>query len=186
MGEAGDGLEAVRIARQLQPDVAVVDAQLPRLSGVEVVRSVRDVSPRTEIVVLTAHDDEFTVSAMLRAGARGYMVKDSPVTDLVRAIRGASVGKAVLDPSIAGLVVNLFKDGRQASTADSTLTLREREIFKLVADGNTSRDIASELGLSPKTIDNCRATILRKLNARNRAEAISIGLRQGILSVPMA
>jgi DNA-binding NarL/FixJ family response regulator len=184
VGEAGDGLEAVRLARQLFPDVAVVDAQLPRLSGQEVVRSIRESCPRTEVVVLTMYDDEYTVSGMLKAGARSYLLKESAVIDLARAIRAAVAGQSVLDPAITSTVVSIFKAGVQINANDNELTPREREIFKLISDGQTSREIAAELGLSAKTIDNCRAHILQKLNARNKAEAIAIGLRRGLIQIP--
>jgi NarL family two-component system response regulator LiaR len=182
VGEAGDGIEAVRLARQLLPDVAVVEAQLPRLSGSDVVRTIRELCPKTEVIVLTMNDDEYTVSGMLKAGARSYLLKESAASDLARAVRGAMVGQSVLDPAITGTVISIFKDGLR-SHDDDRLAPREREIFKLITDGKTSREIAAELALSPKTIDNCRANILRKLNARNKAEAIVIGLRRGLVQV---
>ena len=180
VGEAGNGYEGLRLARQLLPDVVVVDRDLQQLSGLEVVRDLRRSCPRTEIIVLTTYDDSHTIFEMLKAGARSYLLKDSDGIDLVRAIRGAANGQSVLDPGITAAVVSMFKDGLVSPTNDE-LTSREREIFKLISIGKTSREIAATLDLSPKTIDNCRARILEKLHARNKTEAIVVGLRMGLI-----
>jgi DNA-binding NarL/FixJ family response regulator len=185
VGEAGNGLDGLRLARQLLPDVAIVDCQLPQLSGLDVVRGIRQTCPRTEVIVLTMYDDSHTVFGMLRAGARSYLLKESAAIDLARAIRGAAVGQSVLDPGITATVISMFKDGLRPH-ADDELTAREHEVFKLISIGKTSREIAVGLALSPKTIDNCRARILDKLHARNKAEAIVTGLRLGILEFASA
>jgi DNA-binding NarL/FixJ family response regulator len=185
VGEAADGLEGLRLARLLEPDVVVVDYQLPLLSGLEVVRGIRQTCPGTEVIVLTMFDDSHTIFGMLKAGARSYLLKESAAIDLARAIRRAAVKQSVLDPAITGKVISMFKDGVRPH-ADDELTPRERDVFKLMSAGQTSREIAFGLSLSPKTIDNCRARILDKLHARNKAEAIMTGVRLGLIEFATA
>ena len=186
VGEAGDGLEAVRLAKQLQPNVVVMDAQLPGLSGAQATRAIRQACPRTEVLVLTMHDSSHFVFTMLKAGARGYLLKESASTELANAIRTVNRGQSVLHPTVARLVVEQVNQAELPITSDDTLTLREREIFELIAAGKTSREIAEQLGLSVKTVDNCRAHILQKLHARNKVEAITIGLQRGLIQVATA
>ncbi|MGH2461474.1 MAG: response regulator [Chloroflexota bacterium] len=181
IGEAGDGLQAVRLAKQLAPDVVVMDAQMPGLSGTQATRAIRQASPRSEVLVLTMHDSSFTVFGMLKAGARGYLLKESAGADLADAIRAVHRGQSVLHPAVARMVVEQINQADLPLTDDDELTPREREIFELIASGRTSREIAEKLGLSAKTVDNCRAHILQKLHARNKAEAITIGLQRGLL-----
>ena len=183
IGEAADGVQAVRSAKQLMPDVVVMDAQMPGLSGTQATRAIRQACPRTEVLVLTMHDSSYTVFGMLKAGARGYLLKESASTDLADAIRAVHRGQSVLHPAVARMVVEQINQAELPVTEDDELTLREREIFELIAVGKTSREIAEKLGLSAKTVDNCRAHILQKLHARNKAEAITIGLQRGLLQV---
>lgn len=179
--ETGDGLEAVKVAREHKPDVVVMDAHLPSQSGVEATRAIRKQSPNVEVIALTMHDSPDLVFGMLRAGARGYLLKDVAAPDLVNAIRMVSRGQSALHPLIAHLVIEEVTRAQQSSTIADGLTLREREIFELIAEGKTSREIGLELSLSMKTIDNYRAQIIQKLNAKNKAEAIMIGFQRGLL-----
>ncbi len=181
IGEAGDGLEAVRLARQLQPDVVVMDVQLPGLPGPQATRAIRQACPRTGVLVLTMHDSSYTVFGMLKAGARGYLLKESAGSDLADAIRTVHRGQSVLHPTIARMVIEQINQVDLPSADDDELSPREQEIFRLIAAGKTSREIAEKLGLSAKTIDNCRARILQKLHARNKAEAITIGVQRGLI-----
>ena len=183
VGEAADGLVGVRLAKQLLPDVVVMDAQMPGLSGAQATRAIRQACPRVEILVLTMHDSSHCVFGMLKAGARGYLLKEAAGTDLAQAIRAVGRGQSVLHPTVARLLVEQVNQAELPQTEDDELTLREREIFELIAAGKTSKEIAAKLGLSAKTVDNCRAHILQKLHARNKAEAITIGLQRGLLQM---
>ncbi len=180
IGETGDGREAVRLARQLEPDVVVMDVQLPGLSGADATRAICQSCPRVGVLALTMHDNSHYVLAMMKAGARSYLLKESAGPDLANAIRATSRGQSVLDPAVAGTVVEILRDVRPPRSASDELTAREREIFELIALGYTSREIAAKLGLAAKTVDNCRSRILQKLGARNKAEAVAIGLQQGL------
>ena len=182
VGEAADGPEAVRLARRLRPDVVVMDLALPGLSGIEATRAIRQDNPRVEVLALTMYDSDHHVLETLRAGARSYLLKESAGANLADAIRSTRAGQAVLDPAVAQLVVELVRTVPGGRADPEELTARERDIFERVAGGRTSREIAADLGLSPKTIDNYRATIVRKLHARNRAEAIANGIQRGLIS----
>jgi DNA-binding NarL/FixJ family response regulator len=182
VGEASDGREAIEKARALAPDVIVMDLQLPGLAGIEATRSIRQINPGIEVLALTMYEDEHHVVETLRAGARSYLLKESAGTDLVGAIRATHAGRSVLDPSVASLVVNAMRDPGTRRADSDALSARERNIFALIASGRTSREIGEELGLSAKTIDNYRAAIARKLDARNWAEAVAHGIKRGLLA----
>lgn len=181
--EASDGFQAVRLAKEHLPDVMVMDAQLPGLSGVEATRAIRQACPRTEVLVMTMHDNSHFVISMLKAGARGYLLKESAAPDLANAIRAVNRGQSVLHPSITRIVVDQVNSGNSQLTGADALTYRERQILELVAAGKTSREIAAMLGLSVKTVDNHRTHILQKLQARNKVEAITIAMQRGLIQM---
>jgi len=159
-----------------------MDVRMPGLSGTDATKAIRRISPQTQVLVLTMHDSPALVLEMLRAGACGYLLKESAGGELAEAIRATSRGQPVFTPEIARTVVHSLGDAPPDD--EDELTPREREIFELVAQGKTSREIAQQLSLSTKTVDNCRTTILQKLHARNRVEAIAVGLQRGLLSLP--
>lgn len=174
VGTAADGRQAVALARDLQPDVVVMDVQMPELNGIEATRQITADSPHTGVVVLTMSEDDATVFAAMRAGALGYLLKGANQTEILRAITAVSKGEAIFGAVIARRVAEYFQPtGRAATeTAFPTLTAREREILDLLAAGRSNGDIASVLFLSPKTVRNNVSNVFAKLHVADRAEAI--------------
>ena len=183
VGETGDAAEGVQAVEALQPDVVIMDVELPNTSGIAATEAIRRVAPRTQVLALTMHRDAKSVITMLRAGALGYLLKVSSRTELAAAIRKVSLGQAVLDPAIARIVIDEISPSTDPGAPPNVLTARELEILELVAAAKSSRQIGERLGLSPKTVDNVRAHIIRKLRARNKLEAVTIALQQGLIHV---
>ncbi len=183
VGEAADGLDAIKQARELTPDVIVMDNGLPGMTGTEVTRMLTTTAPSVKVLALTMYEDSESVFAMLKAGAKGYILKQSAVQDVADAIRSVQRGQSALDPSVARQVIDQVSRRDTPTHPDDELTPRERSILQLVAEGRTSREIGKQLGLSARTVDNYRAHILEKLQARNRVEAITVALRRGWIQV---
>jgi two-component system response regulator NreC len=183
VGDSGDGVEAVRAVQELMPDVVIIDVELPDSSGVAATEVIRRVAPQTQVLALTMRRDAKSVITMLKAGALGYLLKTSTRVELIAAIRKVSTGQAVLDSAIARIVIDELAPPVDPSTTLNVLTVRELEVLDLVAAAKSSRQIAASLGLSPKTVDNVRASIIRKLRARNKLEAVTIALQQGLIHV---
>ncbi|MBI2941906.1 MAG: response regulator transcription factor [Chloroflexi bacterium] len=183
IAEASDGQQAVRLARELLPDVVLMDANLPGMSGLQATRSIGQSCPRINVLALTMHEDSDFVFGMLKAGARGYILKQAAVTELANAIRSVSHGQSALDPKIARLVVECINHPDFPTHPDDELSTREKEILQLIATGRTSKEIGDMLGLAAKTVDNYRTNILGKLGARNKVEAITIALQRGLIQV---
>lgn len=171
-GVACSGEEAVAMAAQLQPNVVLMDLQLPAMSGIEATRAIISASPATKILVLTLFEDEESVLLALRAGARGYVLKDAEEADLLGAVRAVARGEAIFSQAVAGRVLAFFAQPRPAPTVFPALTDREREILALVAQGHPNPSIARALSLSPKTVANYVSTIFAKLQVADRAEAM--------------
>jgi DNA-binding NarL/FixJ family response regulator len=182
VGEAADGLEAVAQALRLRPDVAIVDISMPRLNGIEVVRRLHAELPGTRTLVLTMHEEDEYVLHVVRAGAAGYLLKDSAVSDLIQAVRDVHAGKRHFGANAARVLAEAISQP-QADPGDpyGRLTTREREIFHLVVEGATSKEIARRLDISVKTAENHRANILDKLGVRNTAELVRYAVRKGLL-----
>jgi two-component system response regulator NreC len=186
VAEAGDGLEAVQLAAQLRPDVAVVDLTMPRLNGVEAIRQIKRDTPDTEVVVLSVHDSEAYVVQALRAGAAGYVLKRNAATELAAAIRAAHDGQAYLHPSIARRVIDDYLSRIHASEHAVTepherLTPREREVLQLAAEGHSTRAIAGLLCLSTKTVEHHRASLMTKLGLHGQTELVKYAIRAGLV-----
>ncbi|MGA1994399.1 MAG: response regulator transcription factor [Bryobacteraceae bacterium] len=184
-GEAENGREAVRLALERKPDVAVLDIGMPELNGIEACRQIREVSPATEVVMLSMHSDETYVLRALRAGARAYLLKDSAESDLARAIRAAAEGKSFFSPAVGKVLLEDYMRKLERTGAEDSYDLlspREREVFQLVAEGKSSKEIAALLHLSVYTVETHRARIMQKLNLRGMPELILYAVRKGIIS----
>ena len=174
VGEAATGDEAVTAARDLQPDVVLMDLNMPGLDGIAATRRVVDTSPHIAVLVLTMVDDDAAVFDALRAGARGYLLKGANRAEIVRAVRAVASGEAIFGPDVARRLMAFFTAPRPATVPDvfPELTEREREILELIARGHSNQQITDRLVLSPKTIRNHVSNIFSKLQVRDRAEAI--------------
>jgi two-component system response regulator NreC len=185
LGEANDGREAVSLAEALHPDVAVLDITMPNLNGIEAARQISDKQPNVAIVVLSMHADEGYVLRALKAGARGYLLKESPEGDFVSAIRSVSEGKAFFSPAVSRLLVEDYVRRLQDKDIEDSyelLTSREREILQLIAEGKSNKDVANMLNLSLYTVETHRSNILEKLNLHSVPELILYAVRKGVIS----
>ncbi len=180
VGEAQTGREAVSESRRLKPDVVVMDIAMSDLNGIEATRQICDESSSTKIVALSMHKDSVYVREILRAGARGYLVKDSDDEDLVRAIRVVYRGEAFLSPAISDAVLSDYR--RHVSNPVDLLTSREREVLTMIAEGKTNKEIASSLNLSVYTVESHRGSVMEKLNLHNTGDIVRFALRNGLIS----
>jgi DNA-binding NarL/FixJ family response regulator len=182
VGEAGDGAEAVEKATKLKPDVVVLDVSMPHLNGIEAARRIRDALPRTRVLVLTMHDDEEYVLKMVRAGASGYLLKDSAASELLAAIRALKAGKASFGPHATRALAEAYQSDRPLPEDPfERLTDREREIFQLVVEGKTNAQIAEMLFISPKTVDNHRTRMMEKLGVHGTAELVRFAAKHKLI-----
>jgi RNA polymerase sigma factor (sigma-70 family) len=185
VGEAEDGRKAVTLAASLNPDVAVLDIGMPNLNGIEAAKQITQAEPRTAVVVLSMHRDETYILRALKAGVRGYLLKDSAESDLVRAIRAVAEGKSFFSPAVSKVLLEDYMRKLQRTGAEDSydlLTPREREILQLVAEGKSSKEIASTLNLSVYTVETHRANIMEKLKLKSLPELILYAVRKGIIS----
>jgi len=186
VGEAADGLEAVRLAERVQPDVLVLDLMLPGLAGTDVARQVARRSPRTRTVILSMHSNEAYVLEALRAGASGYVVKEASFEELLRAIREAAAGRRYLSPPLSETALGEHARRASGPVPDpyETLTAREREVLQLTAEGLTGAAIARRLHISPRTVESHRANIIRKVGVKNQKELIRYAVQRGLAPAP--
>ncbi|MBA9004256.1 response regulator transcription factor [Thermomonospora cellulosilytica] len=181
VAEAGSGPEAVRLAAELQPEVVVMDLHMPGGNGIEATRTITRTSPRIGVLVLTMFRDDDSVFAAMRAGARGYLLKESGAEEIARAVRAVAAGEAIYGPEIARRVLTYFADMPDPKqTAFPELTDREREVLQLIAQGRSNSDIAQTLFLSPKTVRNHVSNIFMKLHVADRAQAIVLAREAGL------
>jgi two-component system response regulator NreC len=185
VGEAEDGRAAVAMAQTLKPDVVVMDIGMPSLNGIEACRQIRELLPQTQLVMLSMHSDEGYVLRALKAGAKAYLLKDSAEADLAQAIRAAAGGKSFFSPAVGKVLLEDYMRKLQRTGAEDSYDLlspREREILQLVAEGNSSKDIANLLDLSVSTVETHRARIMQKLHLRGVPELILYAVRKGVIS----
>ena len=181
-GEAANGIEAVKLARRLKPNVAVLDLSMPRMDGLEATREIRKALPHTEVLILTMHDSEQLIREVLAAGARGYLLKTDAGTVLLAAVESVSRRQPFFTPKVGDLVLRGFlapASDADASSVHSNLTQREKQVLKLVADGLSSKEIAQTLDLSVKTVETHRSNMMRKLDLHSVAAVVHFGLSRG-------
>jgi len=188
VGEAGDGGEAVEKARQLLPDVIVMDVSMPGMTGVEATRIIKREMPHIGIIALTMYEDQQYIFDLVRAGATGYLLKDSDSTEIVSAIRAVFKGESLIHPSVASKILAEFSllaegKGRKKSFLEHDLTEREVTVLRLVADGKTNKEIANVLDLSEKTVKNHVRNIFHKLHVYDRTAAAILAIRKGIIEL---
>jgi two-component system, NarL family, response regulator NreC len=183
IGEAADGLEAVALVEQLQPDVLIVDLMLPALSGLEVIRQVGKRVRGTQIVALSMHADESYVLAALRSGASAYVLKAASGADIIQAIREVVAGRRYLSPSLSQYALEAYIQKAKGAPLDlyETLTIREREVLHLAAQGETTPAIAERLSLSPRTVETHCTNLMRKLGLRSHTDLIRYALQRGLI-----
>jgi DNA-binding NarL/FixJ family response regulator len=182
VAEACDGREAVRLAEQHRPDVAIIDVAMPLLNGIEATRQMVRKVPGVRVLILSMHADEVYVTQILKAGAAGYLLKDSADADLFRAVVALAQGHSFFSPAVAKMMVEEYVRPRpEGVDRYESLSQREREIFQLVAEGKTNKEIAMLLGISPTTVETHRARIIQKLDLHSATQIALYAVRRGVI-----
>jgi two-component system, NarL family, response regulator NreC len=184
VGEAGDGLEAIKCVEDLAPDLVLMDLTMPRIHGMEAIREIKSRTPETKVLVLTVHKHEEYILAAFRAGANGYVLKEASHAELITAIKTVLSGKPYMSPAISEKVIEGYLEGKKtlkvASSWD-TLTSREREILKLVAEGYKNKEISDLLCISVKTTEKHRSNLMKKLNLHNVSAVTAFAIEKGLI-----
>lgn len=179
VGEAGNGREAITMCESLHPDVVVMDVAMPELNGIEATRRIMEMTPHTRVLALSMHKDSVYVREILRAGARGYLLKDSIDVDLLAAVRAVAKGEGYLSPAVSDSVLSDYR--KHVTDPLDLLSSREREVLQLIAEGKTNKDIATLLNLSVYTVDAHRGRIMEKLNLHSTSELVRFAVRKGLI-----
>jgi DNA-binding NarL/FixJ family response regulator len=185
VAQASDGREAVKQTLQLKPDVAIFDIGMPLLNGIEATRQLTRRLADLHILILSMHAEEAYITQALQAGAQGYLLKDSADTELIKAVTAVSAGKSFFSPAVARVMLDDYVRhlaGKGIVDRYEALSEREREIFQLIAEGHSNKEIAELLSVSPATVETHRAHILQKLNVHNTAELVLYAVRRGVIS----
>jgi DNA-binding NarL/FixJ family response regulator len=181
-GNASTGREAVRLTRELEPDVVIMDVAMPELNGIEATRQIVDAQPATRVIGLSMHADKRFIRGMLEARAAGYLLKECAAAELALAIRTVVGGRIYLSPAITGVVVEDYV-GRRSDERHRLLTPREREVLQLLAEGNSTREIAQSLFISVKTVETHRRQIMEKVQIHSVAELTKFAIKEGLTSL---
>lgn len=181
VAETGDGKEAVELAERHRPDVAILDLWMPRLSGEEATRQIVQSGCGARVLVLSMHEDWKQVRGAFRAGAHGYVVKSAASSELMDALRALCAGRTYISPSVAHHMVSAMEGGAGAESPLARLTEREREVLQLIAEGLSTKEVASQLGVAVKTAESHRTSLMRKLGVHKASELVRIAIREGII-----
>jgi two-component system response regulator NreC len=184
VGEAEDGRDAIRCVEKLTPDLILIDLSMPRMDGMDAIKEIKKRCPETKILVLTVHRTEEYILATLRAGANGYVLKDATHAELMMAIKSVLTGKTYLSPGVSEKVIEGYLEGRKtlrSSTPWDTLTQREREVLKLIAEGYKNKEIADYLYISVKTVEKHRANLMKKLDLHNTSSLTAFAIEKGLV-----
>jgi two-component system response regulator NreC len=183
IGEAGDGLETVKIVEELQPDVLILDLMMAGINGLEVTRQLSKKCPETGIVILSMHSNEAYVLESLRCGAKAFILKESPPEELIGAIRFVAAGKRFLSAPLSERAIDAYTQKTEVKALDpyDQLTTREREILQLIVQGSSNAEIASRLYISPRTVETHRTNLMRKLDLHNHSQLIQFAIQHGII-----
>ena len=179
VAEAADGQEAVRQVESLQPDIAVMDVSMPTLNGLNAAREISRSFPKTRTILLTQHDESQYIREALEAGVKGYVLKNQVASDLLQAIRQVSRGQVYLSPGVSGAIMEAYHS--KSEKTESPLTLRERQVLQLIAEGKSTKDVASLLGISVKTAESHRTRLMQKLGIHETASLVRCAVRHGIV-----
>jgi DNA-binding NarL/FixJ family response regulator len=179
VGEAADGQQALKLAEELHPEVAVLDLSMPLLNGIDTAREVQRVSPKTRTVILSMHTDPRYILESLRAGAKGFVMKTHAAEDLVRAIREAARGGTYLSPEVSQAVVHAYQN--KTEVPPDPLSARERQVLQLIAEGKTTKEVAVTLDISVKTAETYRTRIMEKLDIHETATLVRYAIRRGVV-----
>jgi DNA-binding NarL/FixJ family response regulator len=185
VGVAEDGIEAIRCARDLEPDLILLDLSMPRLDGISAMREIKRLTPKTKVLALTVHRAEGYVVNAFKSGADGYCLKDATQDELLIAIRSVVSGKAYISPEVSGKVLEGYLEGKKTSEPASpwdTLTQREREVLKLIGEGYKSKEIAHLLCISAKTVDKHRSNLIMKLDLHNASALTAYAIEKGLVT----
>jgi len=185
VGEAEDGREAIKCVEKFRPDLILTDLSMPRMNGMEAIEEIKRQSPKTKVLVLTVHKAEEYILATFRAGANGYLLKDSTHAELVMAVKKVLSGKQYISPEISEKVIEGYLEGKKtlkSQTSWETLTQREREILKLIAEGYKNKEIAEDLCISVKTVEKHRANLMEKLDLHNASALTAFAMEKGLVT----
>lgn len=181
VAEASNGHEALSLAQETQPDIAIIDYSLPQMNGLELTQALRREVPRAEVLIYTMHDREDIVQKVLRAGARGYVLKSDPGPDLIAAVEALLMRKPYFSGAVSEALLDHFLDSSHSRNDASMLTTREREVVQLIAEGKINKEMAHILSISVKTVETHRASVMHKLNLKTTADLVRYAVRNNII-----